>query len=189
MSIDGGSHANQRWPRSSPSEINERRDNVTARLHERERDTPSIHGAPPGQRRRKDTAVAAPPWTDADGDIVPSGRWSSASSASSSTSQHPSWLWRIISYGPPSHISRLALLTRDGRQDEQDGTHERCRGMYAKNAMGGSIDPYINVIFAPIHDDEPQIVSLVIFAWSDIFDIGIHEEDDTVHHSQRSTGH
>jgi len=61
--------------------------------------------------------------------------------------------------------------------------------MYAKNAMGGSIDPYINVIFAPIHDDEPQIVSLVIFAWSDIFDIGIHEEDDTVHHSQRSTGH
>ena len=60
--------------------------------------------------------------------------------------------------------------------------------MYAKNAMGGSIDPYINVIFAPIQDDEPQIVSLVIFAWSDIFDIGIDEEDGTVHPFQRSMG-
>lgn len=46
--------------------------------------------------------------------------------------------------------------------------------------MGGSVDPYINVIFTPIQGDEPQIVSLIIFAWSDILDVGIPDDDGMV---------
>ena len=46
--------------------------------------------------------------------------------------------------------------------------------------MGGNIDPYINIIFAPIVGDEPQIVSLIIFAWSDVLDVGIPEDDGLV---------
>jgi hypothetical protein len=65
-------------------------------------------------------------------------------------------------------------------QDERDGYRERCRGMYAKNAMGGAIDPYINVVFSPIHGDEQQIVSMVFFAWPDVLDVGIPEQDGTV---------
>jgi hypothetical protein len=53
--------------------------------------------------------------------------------------------------------------------------------MYSKSAMGGNIDPYINVIFPPIKGDEPQIVSLVIFAWTDVLDVGIPENDGSVH--------
>ena len=52
--------------------------------------------------------------------------------------------------------------------------------MYAKNAMGGTIDPYINVIFSPIQGDEPQIVSLVVFAWADALDVGVPEDDGFV---------
>ena len=52
--------------------------------------------------------------------------------------------------------------------------------MYSKNAMGGNIDPYINIIFSPIKGDETQIVSLVIFAWTDILDIGVLENDGQV---------
>ena len=52
--------------------------------------------------------------------------------------------------------------------------------MYAKNAMGGNVDPYINVIFTPIQGDEPQIVSLIIFGWSDILDVGIPGDDGMV---------
>jgi len=52
--------------------------------------------------------------------------------------------------------------------------------MYAKNAMGGNIDPYINIIFQPIVGDQPQIVSLVIFAWTDVLDVGIPEDDGLV---------
>lgn len=58
-------------------------------------------------------------------------------------------------------------------QDERDATREACRGMYAKNAMGGTVDPYINIIFSPVQGDEPQIVSLIIFAWTDVLDVGI----------------
>jgi hypothetical protein len=56
--------------------------------------------------------------------------------------------------------------------------------MYTKNAMGGTVDPYINVIFPPIQGDEPQIVSLVIFAWPDILDVGILDDDGSVRRSQ-----
>ena len=52
--------------------------------------------------------------------------------------------------------------------------------MYSKNAMGGNIDPYINIIFSPIKGDESQIVSLIIFAWTDILDVGIPEGDGLV---------
>jgi hypothetical protein len=52
--------------------------------------------------------------------------------------------------------------------------------MYSKNAMGGNIDPYINIIFQPIVGDQPQIVSLIIFAWSDVLDVGIPEDDGLV---------
>jgi hypothetical protein len=52
--------------------------------------------------------------------------------------------------------------------------------MYAKNAMGGNVDPYINVLFSPIQGDEPQIVSLIIFGWSDILDVGIPDDDGMV---------
>jgi hypothetical protein len=52
--------------------------------------------------------------------------------------------------------------------------------MYAKNAMGGSVEPYINVIFTPAKGNELQIVSLVIFAWTDVLDLGIPLEDGTV---------
>jgi hypothetical protein len=54
--------------------------------------------------------------------------------------------------------------------------------MYAKNAMGGNIDPYINVIFSPVTGDEPQTVSLVIFAWADVLDVGVPEDDGVVDH-------
>ena len=46
--------------------------------------------------------------------------------------------------------------------------------------MGGNIDPYINIVFSPIQGDEPQIVSLVIFAWTDIADVGIPEQNGVV---------
>ena len=46
--------------------------------------------------------------------------------------------------------------------------------------MGGNIDPYINIIFSPVHGDEPQIVSLIIFAWADVLDVGIPEDDGLV---------
>ena len=49
--------------------------------------------------------------------------------------------------------------------------------MYAKNAMGGSIDPYINVIFNPVRSDDPQIVSLIIFAWADVLDVGVPDDE------------
>lgn len=62
-------------------------------------------------------------------------------------------------------------------QDERDGYRQQCRGMYAKNAMEGSVDPYINVIFIPSTDSEPQIVSLIIFGWSDALDVGVPEAD------------
>ena len=52
--------------------------------------------------------------------------------------------------------------------------------MYAKNTMGGNIDPYINIIFSPVKGDEPQIVSLIIFAWSDVLDVGVPELDGSV---------
>jgi len=52
--------------------------------------------------------------------------------------------------------------------------------MYAKNAMGGTVDPYINIVFSPIQGDEPQIVSLVFFAWSDVLDVGVPEGDGLV---------
>ena len=42
--------------------------------------------------------------------------------------------------------------------------------------MGGSTDPYINVIFTPIQGDESQIVSLVIFGWEDVLDVGIPDQ-------------
>jgi len=48
--------------------------------------------------------------------------------------------------------------------------------MYSKSAMGGSTDPYINVIFTPIQGDESQIVSLVIFGWEDVLDVGIPDQ-------------
>ena len=66
-------------------------------------------------------------------------------------------------------------------QDERESSRERCRGMYAKTAMGGNIDPYINIIFEPIVGDQPLIVSLIIFAWSDVLDVGIPEDDGLVH--------
>lgn len=47
--------------------------------------------------------------------------------------------------------------------------------------MGGNIDPYINIIFEPVVGDQPQIVSLIIFAWSDVLDVGVPEEDGLVH--------
>jgi len=46
--------------------------------------------------------------------------------------------------------------------------------------MGGSTDPYINVIFTPIQGDEPQIVSLIIFGWEDVLDVGVPDEDGLV---------
>ena len=49
--------------------------------------------------------------------------------------------------------------------------------MYAKNAMGGSVDPYINIIFSQIKGDEPQIVSLIIFAWEDVLDVGVPDDN------------
>jgi hypothetical protein len=49
--------------------------------------------------------------------------------------------------------------------------------MYAKNAMGGTVDPYINIVFSPVQGDEPQIVSLVFFAWEDVLDVGVPEDD------------
>jgi hypothetical protein len=52
--------------------------------------------------------------------------------------------------------------------------------MYAKNAMGGSVDPYINIVFSPIRGDEEQIVSLIIFAWGDMKDVGVLEDDGLV---------
>lgn len=52
--------------------------------------------------------------------------------------------------------------------------------MYAKNAMGGNVDPYINVIFSPVQSDEPHIVSLIIFGWSDVLDVGVPEPDGSV---------
>jgi hypothetical protein len=52
--------------------------------------------------------------------------------------------------------------------------------MYAKNAMGGTVDPYINIIFSPVQGDDPQIVSLIIFAWSDVLDVGIPSEDGSL---------
>ena len=52
--------------------------------------------------------------------------------------------------------------------------------MYAKSAMGGNVDPYINIIFSPIKGDEPQIVSLIIFGWSDVLDVGVPEPDGSV---------
>jgi len=52
--------------------------------------------------------------------------------------------------------------------------------MYSKNAMGGTIDPYINIIFSPVQGDEPQIVSLIIFAWADVLDVGVPSEDGSL---------
>ena len=52
--------------------------------------------------------------------------------------------------------------------------------MYSKSAMGGSIDPYINIVFSPVIGDELQIVSIIIFAWTDILDVGIPEQDGSV---------
>ena len=43
--------------------------------------------------------------------------------------------------------------------------------------MGGSIDPYINVIFNPVRSDDPQIVSLIIFAWADVLDVGVPDDE------------
>ena len=75
---------------------------------------------------------------------------------------------------------RFQFTTDNGIQDERPANQERCRGMYAKSAMGGNIDPYINIIFSPIKGDEPQIVSLIIFAWTDIQDVGIVEQNGEV---------
>ena len=46
--------------------------------------------------------------------------------------------------------------------------------------MGGTVDPYINVVFSPIVGDETQIVSLIIFAWADVADVGVVEADGSV---------
>lgn len=46
--------------------------------------------------------------------------------------------------------------------------------------MGGNIDPYINIVFSPVVGDELQIVSFIIFAWTDILDVGIPEQDGSV---------
>lgn len=46
--------------------------------------------------------------------------------------------------------------------------------------MGGTIDPYINIIFSPVQGDEPQIVSLIIFAWADVLDVGVPSEDGSL---------
>jgi len=46
--------------------------------------------------------------------------------------------------------------------------------------MGGTVDPYINIIFSPVTGDEPQIVSLIIFAWADVLDVGVPSEDGSL---------
>jgi hypothetical protein len=81
--------------------------------------------------------------------------------------------WRIISYS-------LISAFFNPFQDEREAHREQCRGMYSKGAMGGSIDPYINIIFPPINGDEEQIVSLVVFAWSDVLDVGIYDDNGEV---------
>jgi PTM1-like, N-terminal domain len=52
--------------------------------------------------------------------------------------------------------------------------------MYSKSAMGGSIDPYINVIFAPVQTDDLQMASLIIFSWDDVLDVGIPSDDGSL---------
>ena len=42
------------------------------------------------------------------------------------------------------------------------------------------MDPYINIIFSPIEGDEPQIISLIIFAWSDVLDVGVPSDDGSL---------
>jgi hypothetical protein len=54
--------------------------------------------------------------------------------------------------------------------------------MYAKNAMGGTVDPYIYLVFNPIKGDKSQIVSVVIFAWADVLDVGVPQDGGVVSH-------
>ena len=72
------------------------------------------------------------------------------------------------------------LLKTNLYQDERESKREVCRGMYAKNAMGGNIDPYIHIVFNPINGDTTQLVSLVIFAWVDVYDVGIPDDEGGV---------
>ena len=85
-----------------------------------------------------------------------------------------------IRHGRLSGVSLSWNEELTSQQDERENYREQCRGMYAKNAMGGNIDPYINIIFSPVKGDEPQIVSLIIFAWSDVLDVGVPEPDGSV---------
>jgi len=83
-------------------------------------------------------------------------------------------------------ISWNGLCTND--EDERDATRERCRGMYSKSAMGGSVNPYITVIFSPIKGDEAQIVSLIIFSWDDVLDVGVPSADGSLVCIRKSSG-
>jgi hypothetical protein len=52
-------------------------------------------------------------------------------------------------------------------QDQKEDNTQRCSGMYSKKAWGGSVDPFIQVMFQQKADAGDGRVSLVIFEYQD----------------------
>jgi len=70
------------------------------------------------------------------------------------------------------------------KQNQQADNQEQCSGMYSRKSWGGSVDPFIDVVFspysAPLGQDgigDPTI-AFMIFEWQDESLIGIPDRDN-----------
>jgi len=86
-------------------------------------------------------------------------------------------------------VSTTGLIASSGpdltdRQNQQADNQEQCSGMYSRKSWGGSVDPFIDVVFspysAPLGQDgigDPTI-AFMIFEWQDESLIGIPDRDN-----------
>ncbi|KAM0274287.1 hypothetical protein ACHAQH_007994 [Verticillium albo-atrum] len=82
----------------------------------------------------------------------------------------------------PGLVMGLCLWTANAMEvkiDQTDENRQRCAGMYSRNAWGGPVDPYINILFPAIKSDKDSIVSVVVFEWKDENLIGIRENPES----------
>jgi hypothetical protein len=70
------------------------------------------------------------------------------------------------------------------KQNQQADNQEQCSGMYSRKSWGGSVDPFIDVVFspysAPLGQDgiEDPTIAFMIFEWQDESLIGVPDRDN-----------
>ncbi|ORY63535.1 lung seven transmembrane receptor domain-containing protein [Pseudomassariella vexata] len=85
------------------------------------------------------------------------------------------WISTLLLLG----LSLWTAQALEVKLDQAEENRQRCAGMYSKNAWGGPVDPFIQVVFpnVTIQGDADPIVSLVIFEWKDEDYIGVRNQE------------